>query len=92
MRVTAQHLNAMMVCCHTLQEMTASTSGAGGPHIFGRPIPQFRCSVHFRQPIKQERARCQLANAADARRTVVALAKKRKDSDTINALREGEVQ
>ena len=72
--------------------MTASTSGAGGPHIFRRPVSQIRCSVQHRQLVNQENSRIQLANTTYARKTVVALAKRRKDSDTISALREGKIK
>ncbi|EIE21495.1 hypothetical protein COCSUDRAFT_56708 [Coccomyxa subellipsoidea C-169] len=44
--------------------------------------------MHVKDSDQQQRFRCQLVQTADARKAIVTLAKKRKDSDTISALRE----
>lgn len=79
-----------MRCCHTLQELSPSTSGNGGVQIFRLPIAPFRCLVHSRSSLCGKEVLCQRQRVANLRMTVVTQAKKGKDSDTISALREGE--
>ncbi len=79
-----------MVCCHTHQEVSASTL-CDGSEIYRRRITPFRFPMHVRDSGQQQRFRCQLVQTANARKAIVTLAKKRKDSDTISALREGKI-